>query len=176
MLFIYLSLYVLVSRYDKIDPDGTHRRAGVILGAALWNQQPSPALIERLNLGIQLFRQKKVDYLILSGGKGKQTISEAEAMAKYLEEHGLPRNRLILEPLSTNTKENLAYTVEIIKRYSFGEVYLITHDYHMYRAMTYAKQANIDAVEAPVHSNVLWYPYHKTRECLAIIKQWLFDI
>lgn len=173
MFFSYIYLYTLVSRYDQLDPDGNHRQAGIILGAALWENHPSPALEERLHLAIQLVKQKKIDYLILSGGRGKAEISEAEAMAKYLIERGVAKKQLILEEESTNTKENLDNSAKLIQKHASQEVYIITHDYHMHRAITYAKQAKINAAPAPVHSTVLWPPYHKTRECLAIIKQQL---
>lgn len=173
VFFTYLFLYTLASRYDQSNPDGKPRQAGIVLGAALWDNQPSPALKERLQLALQLMKQKKIDYLILSGAHGKATISEAEAMAKYLMDRGIPRDRLILEDQSTNTRENIQNSAKLIQKHAFQEVYIITHDYHMYRAINYAKKAKINAAPAPVHSTVLWAPFHKTRECLAIIKQYL---
>lgn len=170
----YIFLYALTSQYDQRNPDAHPRKAGVVLGAALWDNQPSPALVERLDQAIKLYKQNKIEYIILSGGLGKARISEAKAMQIYLIQHGISPEKLILEDQSTNTRENLRYTAQIIADRSFGQVYLITHDYHMYRALNYAKQAKIEAVPAPVHSKVLWTPYHKTRECLALIKQKVF--
>ncbi len=175
-LMSYLFLYSLVSKYDHIDPDGKKRQVGIVLGAALWDNQPSPALQERLNVAFQLIQQRKVDYLILSGGRGRAAISEAEAMARYLTQRGVSKKQLLLEKESSNTKENFYYSAKIIRQHSFHEVYIITHDYHMHRALTYAKQANINAVPAPVHSTALWTPFHKSRECLAILKQYIEKI
>jgi len=175
LFFIYIGLYYLASLYDDIDADQKHRQAGIVLGAALWDNQPSPALVERLDTAIHLVEKKKVDYLILSGGKGEAEISEAEAMAQYLIKRGVPKTKIILEPNSTNTYQNLQNSSKLIQKYGFKEVYLITHDYHMHRALIYAKKANIQAAPAPVHSTVLWLPFHKSRECLAIIKQYVVD-
>lgn len=175
LFFLYTSLYYFASLYDYIDADQKHRQAGIVLGAALWDNEPSPALKERLNLALQLLKQHKIDYLILSGGKGKAKISEAEAMAQYLINRGISKERIILEAKSSNTKENMLYSAKLIQQYGFQEVYIITHDYHMFRALAYARKAKIQAAPAPVHSTVLWPPFHKTRECLAMIKQYLFD-
>ncbi len=43
----------------------------------------------------------------------------------------------------------------------------------MYRALRLAERAGIDATPAPVHSRVLFTPFYKARECLAIIKMWI---
>lgn len=171
----YICLYALTSRFDHVEPDQQKRRVGIVLGAALWNNQPSPALAERLDQAIDLYKKGQIDYLILSGGLGNDQITEAQGMKNYLTQRGLPSNRLILEDQSSNTKENLLHSEQIIRKNKWGEVYLITHDYHMHRALAYAKRAGIQAAPAPVHSSVLWMPYHKTRECLALIKLKMFN-
>jgi uncharacterized SAM-binding protein YcdF (DUF218 family) len=167
-------LWSLASRYDKINPENKHYDIGIVLGAALWNGQPSPALKERCNLAIELYHSGKVDRLILSGGLGQNSITEAEGMRQYLIERGVKNEHLILEDRSTNTKENLLFTSEILQNQKYHTLVLITHDYHMHRAINYAHQVNLTPDAAPVHSKVLFTPYHKTRECLALVKQLVF--
>jgi uncharacterized SAM-binding protein YcdF (DUF218 family) len=169
-------LWTLVSRYDHVDPDGQTRQAAIVLGAALWDQQPSPALQERLNQALKLYHDGLVQYIILSGGLGNNGITEAEGMKKYLVDRGVPAEHLILEDRSSNTKENLKFTAEILQKHKWTKLYIVTHDYHMYRALNYARQAGIHASAAPVHSKVLFIPYHKARECLALIKQKVFNL
>lgn len=171
---VFIYLWVSVSRYDHINPPPEHSEAGIVLGAALWNQQPSPALKERLNLALKLYRENRVNYLILSGGLGNNGITEAEGMKNYLVERGVSPAHLILEDQSANTKENLLHSKKILEKHRWKTVTVITHDYHMLRALNYARQAGIYATASPVHSEVLFLPYHKTRECLALIKQKVF--
>ncbi|WP_037465174.1 YdcF family protein [Shimazuella kribbensis] len=168
--------YIKVSRYDNWQIDNKHRDAGIILGAALWENKPSPALRERLNKGLELYRSGKVDRLILSGGLGNaEQQSEAQAMRTYLMKYGVPSDKMILEDQSHNTKENLRNTSAHLKEKPIHSLYLITHDYHMTRALLYAKQANLSVTPAPAHSSVLFIPYHKLRECAALWKLYLFD-
>ncbi|MBA4602267.1 YdcF family protein [Thermoactinomyces mirandus] len=171
---VFIYLWQWVSRYDHVDPPREHSEAGIVLGAALWNQQPSPALKERLNLALKLYRENIVNYLILSGGLGNNGITEAEGMKNYLVERGVSPAHLILEDQSSNTKENLLYSKKILEKHQWKNITIITHDYHMVRALDYARQAGIYATGSPVHSKVLFLPYHKTRECLALIKQKVF--
>lgn len=171
LLYIsYIYLYSRVSDYDRYKPVQHFRYAGIVLGVALRKNQPRPALTERLNQAIYLYRRGLIRVLVLSGGAGKADLSEAKVMARYLTQHGIPSSRLLLEEKSTNTKENLRFTSQLIDP-AWEEVYLITHDFHMMRALHYAKQAEIKVAPVPVHSTQLWIPYHKTRECLALIKQ-----
>ncbi|MBH8598559.1 MULTISPECIES: YdcF family protein [unclassified Thermoactinomyces] len=162
-----------VSRYDDVQPGTGHYQLGIVLGAALWDGKPSPALKERCQTAIMLYQQGKVDYLLLSGGPEEEGITEAESMKQFLVAHGVPGSRIILEKRSTNTKENMQYSAAILKQKPFASITVITHDYHMYRALQYAKWFGIKADPSPVHSKVLFVPYHKARECLALVKQQL---
>ncbi|MBD1372695.1 YdcF family protein [Hazenella sp. IB182357] len=158
------------SQFDARNPDGETRQAAIILGAALWDKKPSPALKERCDLAYQLYKEKKVSHLVLSGGLGNNGITEAQGMRDYLLEKGVKEEDLLLEEHSSNTKQNLKYTASLLSEHKLDRVYLVTHDYHMNRALTYASQAGIKAAPAPVHSTVLFMPYHKARECLAWVK------
>ncbi len=174
-LILFISLWSKASLYDdtSIQRNPQPRPAGLVLGAALWDGRPSPALRERLDLAYQMYREGWVQYLILSGGKGDEGPSEAEGMKQYLVEKGIPPDRLLLEDKSRNTAENIANSKKILLERNWNQIYLITHDYHMYRALRLAERAGIDAAPAPVHSRVLFIPFYKTRECLSIIKMWI---
>lgn len=168
--------YIKVSQYDKEYADSKQRDAAIVLGASLWHNKPSPALRERLNTALQLYRSGKVNYIILAGGLGNdEQQSEAQAMKTYLLGHGVPAEKMILEDKSRNTKENLRNTKTLLNKKPIHSLYLVTHDYHLYRALIYAQQADLDVSPAPAHSTVLFGPYHKLRECAALWKLYLFN-
>src|SRR5690242_8616129 len=71
--------YMKVSRYDHWQIENQHRDAAVVLGASLWHNKPSPALRERLNRALDLYRKGNIDTFILSGGLGNnEQQSEAQ--------------------------------------------------------------------------------------------------
>ncbi|MDA8354448.1 MAG: YdcF family protein [Firmicutes bacterium] len=164
-------LWGSVSAYRNRETPSIQREGAIILGASLSGNRASPALIERMEHGLSLYRKGITPLLILSGGspRGKQ-VSEAEVMQDYLQARGVPKSALLLEPHSSNTAENLSHTRDIVKARGIGTVYLVTHDYHMFRALRCARDVGLSVVPAPVHSRTLWMPYHKCRECLALIK------
>ena len=58
---------------------------------------------------------------VLSGGKGEgETITEAQAMCNYLTEHGIARDRLILEEKSTKYYRELEIQSGIDRSGSFS--------------------------------------------------------
>jgi uncharacterized SAM-binding protein YcdF (DUF218 family) len=164
-----------VSRYDTSPMPADQKQAALVLGAALWDDRPSPALRERLEMAVKLYKKKKVQYLVLSGGPEGNGVTEAQVMKDYLISRGVPATSLILEDRSRNTEENLCFSKRILDDHHWDDVYLVTHDYHQYRALQYAARAGVRAVPVPVHSQVLWIPYHKARECLALVKLTLFS-
>lgn len=170
---LIIPFWVQASRYDDVRVADHPRDAALVLGAALWDNQPSPALRERLQMALSLYHKGQVQWIICSGGVGDDGISEAEGMKRYLMEQGVPPKDLLLEEESTNTKENLQYSKKLLKPNDIQNIYLVTHDYHMNRALSLARDTGIVAEPAPVHSHVLFAPYYKARECLSIIKYYL---
>ncbi|SDY17315.1 YdcF family protein [Thermoactinomyces sp. DSM 45892] len=172
LLLIIGYFYLKVSQYDDTPTPSSHADAGVVLGAALWNGKPSPALVERLEVAAKLYQDKKVEYVIVSGGLEKEGVTEALAMKEYLVQKKVPQERVLLEDQSSNTQQNLENTKKLLTGTQIDNIVIITHDYHMTRALQYAKQTGLnDSLIAPVHSEVLFMPYHKARESLALIKQ-----
>lgn len=151
--------------------------AGIVLGAALWNDRPSPALRERLDYARTLLENGTVKTLILSGGHGGRasTLSEAEGMRNYLTEKGVPEDKLLLETQSTSTYQNLVFSGMLAEENGLVTYLVITHDYHAARAGEIAEYANLDLVGvAGMKSRVLNEFYNKSREVLAFTK-WKLD-
>lgn len=147
--------------------------AGIILGAALWNEQPSPALKERLDYAVELYDEGLVDYLILSGGKPNYNrgLSEAEGMEHYLVAAGIPQEKLLLETQSRDTYENLTFSERVAKKHDLTSIMIITHNYHTQRAEDIAGYIGMKHVQtAGVKTKVLNESYHYTREMLAYTK------
>ena len=114
-LLLLIPLWSRVSQYDDTSIQRRpHAAAGLVLGAALWDGRPSPALRERLDQAYELYREGLVQYLILSGGKGDDGLTEAEGMKRSWLNGGVPPDRLLLEDQSRNT----AKTSPIEKKFS----------------------------------------------------------
>lgn len=101
MLLIVVSVYG-IWQYFSIQRFGAEIQPKqsdtiIILGAQVWGDEPSPSLRERCDWAYELYQKGYAPKLILSGAHGAGNISEAEAMRKYLERKGVPRDAMLLK-------------------------------------------------------------------------------
>jgi uncharacterized SAM-binding protein YcdF (DUF218 family) len=166
----------LINGFDTSKPL-VQADAGIVLGAALWNDVPSPALKERLDFAWQLYKAGTVDKLILTGGLdgngSKKT--EAEGMRDYLLAKGISADKLLLENKATSTYENLDFSKTIAEQQDLTTLIVITHDYHAARSKEIAKKLDFAQFQvAATKSKVLNPVYNESREVLAFTK-WKLD-
>ena len=142
----------------------------IVLGAHVQGTRLTLALLERTRRALQYLEENPETKAVLSGGQGEgEDISEAQAMCNYLVEHGIDRERLILEGRSTSTTENLKFSLEIIGLdHSVG---VVTNNFHVFRGAAIGKKCGCKEIY-PIPSRyrswrlLIYIP----REILAIIK------
>ena len=144
----------------------------IIHGAGLLHgDRVSKLLSDRLDKAIEVYRKDPTPpMLIPSGGQGSdETVSEAEAMAKYLMDKGIPADKIILENRSTTTLENLKYSKEIIDAQE-GRKYtvLVTSNYHVYRALRYCRKIGLKCTGVGSHVAFYYWPSALIREFIAV--------
>lgn len=166
----------------------------IVLGAKVDGTLPSKSLKKRLNKALEYAENNPNTILVLSGGQGRdEPLSEAQVMYSYLEFNGVPRDQLLMESRSRNTKENITFSKDVIERHerwkasvlreevqddyldrSGGDpvkIGIITSNFHMLRAEGIARKqgiADVHGISAPgdpVMALHLW-----VRECFAILK------
>ena len=167
--------FVLYTLFIQYIPHRTNFNYIIIHGCGLIRgREISKLLASRLDKAIELYgkcREKPI--LIPSGGKGSdEAISEAEAMAGYLREHGIPDSQIIMEDKSVSTMENLIFSKNIVySREGKKRMALITSNYHVYRCLSYAKSLSMKCVG--IGAKVAWYywPSALIREFVAVFSE-----
>ncbi|MBQ0000071.1 MAG: YdcF family protein [Clostridiales bacterium] len=144
----------------------------IVLGAHVNGTRLTKALLERTRRALQYLEENPGTKAVLSGGIGDgEEITEAEAMYRYLTEHGVDENRLIKEERSTSTKENLDFSLELIGNLN-ARIGVVTNNFHVFRGVAIGKKCgctNIYPVPSKYRSwrLLIYIP----REILAIIKE-----
>ncbi|MBF9045302.1 YdcF family protein [Rhodobacterales bacterium HKCCE4037] len=130
----------------------------VILGAAVWEGGPSPTLRRRTLHGARLYHSGAGDVVICCGGMGKYPPTEAEAMAAMLREAGVPDSAIRLEDASTNTRENIRFTLPILRDLGAEKVVIVSDAYHLPRAGLIARRLGLKASTSapPLNDARLW--------------------
>lgn len=144
----------------------------VVLGAQIYdNGSPSPSLKYRLDAAVNYLRENPRTICIVSGGKGpNEPYPEAQGMASYLRKHGVESERIIEEPRSTTTRENVENAKALMDSHT-SSVGIVTNNFHVYRAVRTARKAGLaNACGIAGYSTPLYLPNNLLRECLALIK------
>ena len=136
----------------------------IIHGAGLLRgKEVSKLLADRIDKAIEVYQKDPTPpILIPSGGKGDdEDISEAEAMEKYLVEHGIPKDNIIKEDRSMKTRENLLFSKKIVA--------LVTSNYHVYRALSLCESIDLECTGIGSHVALYYWPSALIREFAAIM-------
>jgi uncharacterized SAM-binding protein YcdF (DUF218 family) len=109
--------------------------AVLVLGAAVRNGKPSPALEGRLRHALDFFGADACRAIILTGaiGHGDQR-SESAIGRDWLMEQGVPANRIFIEEISRTTRGNLRHGLRIARERGFEKVTVISDPLHLFRA------------------------------------------
>lgn len=127
--------------------------AAIILGAAVEGDNPSPVFRERIEHGIELYRQGTVRNLLFTGGSaddGEHT--EAEVGQKYAIAHGVDPADIRIETKSRITEENLVNSIPIGEQAGYHTYTIVSDPLHMKRAMKLAAGLGMDAVSSPTRT------------------------
>jgi vancomycin permeability regulator SanA len=140
----------------------------LVLGAEVYaNGNPSPALVNRLDASIQLFRAGKVHGLLMSGGNGSV---ETSVMRRYAVAAGVPVDAIQLDDggLRTYSSCQRARDVFHVKRLT-----IVSQAEHVTRAVYICDKLGLDAigVVAPDFPGTALWTY-RLRERAAVLLAW----
>lgn len=183
-LAIGILVFIIVQMLIVFFPKRDLSRAdyAIVLGAGLRGETISLTLKNRLDSAIEYTKANNEATIVVSGGQGPgESITEAEAMKRYLLQNGIEEDKIIMEDKSTSTSENLIFSKEKIEKYSgktIGEldVKIITTDFHALRSNMLAKKydyKNVSLYTSGTLKSIA--PVMYTREFFALIKSIIFD-
>lgn len=143
----------------------------VILGAQIRGTAVTESLKRRLDRGVRYLEENPETIVIVSGGQGKgEDISEARAMADYLQQCGIAEERIRIEEKSTSTYENLENSIVFIRDEQKDKVGIVTNNFHIYRSMKLAKEIGYrKCYPIAASSNFVVFPNYMVREFFAVL-------
>lgn len=138
-------------------------------GAAIWrNRQPSDALEYRLEHALALYKAGRAPVIVVAGG-GTGNYAEAEVMAEWLIERGVPPTAIIKETTSNTTRENAENAAPMMGKRGIKTALVSTQWFHVTRASHCLSQEGIETFNAPCGGNTLLKePYFVAREMAAL--------
>lgn len=164
-------LLASIERYPALDIDrmsNEGRMAIVVLGAAHHDRTaeygesvPNDQGLARLHYAANLHRRTGLPILLTGGPMNKGQDIHSEVMARSLQQEYQITPRW-LETKSATTWQNALFSAEILSPEGINEVVLVTHSYHMARAVQLFQWAGFNVTAAPTRMAEL-YPWQEWR-------------
>lgn len=149
-IYLGISIHYFSKNYTETISD-----VAIVLGAGSSNGDLSPIFKERVNHALLLYKSKKVDKIIFTGGFGKgESISDSQAGMNYAVENGIVQEDIFIEETSTITYENLIMADSIMKAKGFENALIVSDPYHMKRSMCMAEKIGIIAKSSPTQTSM----------------------
>lgn len=150
-----------VKEIQKFNPD-----CAIILGAGIKDREtPTPMLKDRLDAGIELYKQGAVKKLLLTGDNGTNEHNEIHVMLKYAIDHGVPSQDVFCDHAGFSTSDSMHRAIKI---FDIKKAVIVTQTYHEYRALYIGKKLGMDVIGvASDQRKYSGQPGREVREILA---------
>lgn len=139
------SIYTYGNQQNNIKAD-----AAIVLGAAVWGNQPSPVFRERINHAIALYKQGYIHTIIFTGGVGESNEPAESIVAKnYALAQAIPEDDILIETRSRTTNQNLRNARDLALSKKLNKFLIVSDPLHMKRSVLMARDLEIDAYPSP---------------------------
>lgn len=154
--------YADVSQVPKAD-------VALVLGASVYRGKPSPVLEERAHTAVELYKDKRVSDILVTGDNSSLSHDEVTPVRKYLIDAGIPAGDIFLDHAGFDTYSSMYRARNIFGAHS---IVIVTQDFHLPRALYLARSLGLDAYGVPLYGGEV---RDYIREIPASLKA-LFDV
>ena len=138
-LYVWWQGVTRMRTVESVKPHGV----AIVFGAGLEDGRPSPYLVSRLQVALDLYEAGRVRVILVSGDNLRPPYNEPQAMEDWLISRGVPAERIVQDFAGEDT-----YTTCVRARQIFGieSAILISQTYHLPRAVTACRLVGVDVV------------------------------
>lgn len=131
----------------------------------------SDILADRLSVAVDLYKANKAEKLLVSGDHGSVSYDEVNAMRRYLQSQGIPRENIFMDHAGFSTYDSLYRTRDI---FGVKKAIIVTQEYHLARALYTARKLGIEAYGVTSDKHIYYkMAYYEIREIAARCKAFL---
>lgn len=109
--------------------------------------------VDRLTAALELVLKRRAEYILISGGSGLMLqggLREGDVLKDYLVALGFPKEKILAERNSRNTRENAVESLKIIQGKKLKSVVLVTSAFHMPRSVRCFQKVGLEVIPFPV--------------------------
>ncbi len=158
----------------------------IVMGDTISENGISASLRMRLDKAYEYYLRYPDTIFVLSGGRESgEPVPEAMAMYNYLFLKGIPEDNMLIETVSKTEREKIQNSGRLIERHfdehkesreteEIPSVGIITSDFNLYRAMSYAESDGFwDVSGIGTDTDLVLFPHECVREACALVGDFL---
>jgi len=154
---------------------------GIVMGAAVWSgNRPSPIFTRRIEKGAELFLNKKIEKIQLTGGNAPGELSEAQTAYNYIQQKfNIDSTHILIEEVTATTNEQIRYIRnKFSDNYKQKRFLFISDSFHLKRISEMADfyYLNATTVASGYEINFQKSLYYRFRDSIGLILFWFFAI
>jgi len=177
LVAILANLWVYLVARDKIKTVETVEQAevAIVLGAYVRpNGELSYILKDRLDWGYELYRQGKIDKILVTGDHGQVEYNEVQAMKSYLLSRGVPEEDIFMDHAGFDTYDSMYRARDV---FMVKSAIVVTQNFHLKRAVYVGSRLGMDVQGVESSLQYPWWYMNSLRDYIAKIKAvWDTDI
>jgi SanA protein len=143
-------------------------KVAIIFGAGINGDQPSRYLRDRLDAGISLYKNNKVDKILLSGDNGRDEHDELTVMKLYCQKKGVDTTKIYIDYAGFDSYSTMYRAKHIFK---VDTAILVSQKYHLNRCVYLGDELGLKSYGYSANRGVYpGYKYYSFREKLSVTK------
>jgi vancomycin permeability regulator SanA len=134
ILLLWLLVHLVYITIDGLTDKGQKADVAVILGSKVNEDGTlSRRLQKRLECGLNLYKSRRVDKIIVSGGLGKEGFYEGHKMKVFLIENGVPDTVVVVDNYGNNTMATVDNTLQLKDSLRYTSLIVVSQYFHVTR-------------------------------------------
>lgn len=168
--FVMHSFYVV---YDGFDDNNGVADYALVLGTKVnVDGSLSDRLIARVSVAEKLYKDKKVNKIIVSGGLGSEGHYEGTKMKEYLVSKGVPDSLILVDDKGNNTRLSAQNLIEFKEINQNSRIIVVSQYFHVTRTKMLLRKEGFKNVEGVSPWFFEWRDFYALpREFLAFYTQ-----
>jgi vancomycin permeability regulator SanA len=114
---------------------------GIVFGASVYaNKYPSKVLDDRIRTAVELYKEGKISYLLMTGDNAQVDYNEVLVMKKSAIAYGVPEEKIFMDHAGFRTFDSCVRAKEV---FGISSAILVTQKFHLPRAIFLCEKAGI---------------------------------
>jgi len=144
--FLIHSIYITI---DGLNDKQTNADVAIVLGNKVNEDGTlSERLKARLDKSLELFNQKRVGTIIVSGGLGKEGFWEGKKMKEYLVENKIPADKILVDNFGNDTEKTVENSIRMMDSMDFKNAISVSQYFHQTRTKKLFRKKGLENIES----------------------------